>query len=484
MKIDAVDLTLFAWDDIPPTRYTAGGGRSAIGAYASSQVLESPQAYAEEAVKFKTDGWKAYKIHPPHPADEDIKVCQAVRKAVGDDYPLMLDSTWSYRFADAIRVGRAIEQLGFVWFEDPLNEEDIYSYVKLREKLDIPIMATEYPGGDIGTYAVWLTERATDYLRGDIPVKGGLTTMLKTAHLAEGFHMTYEVHHGGNSLNNMAQLHFACAIPQHDLFRGAAAARGAQVRAHQGHRDRQGRPCPLPEDAGHRRRDRFRAHQAQTDGGPELTKGTGDATTGWKGCVHNRRRRRHRPRHGGTVRRGGRQGRRGGYRRERRRGCGHVRPLPRGQLRRRRSFPALRCDRARERRGRNCRDGGPLRQARHPAQQCRRLDLAGRPGHGGAGGGVLAGDQARPLRHVPVQQDRDSEDHRGRRRLDHQHELERGPDGAAGSRLLYGGQGWRRLAHPLHGRRVCAPQDQGERDRSVGHADRAGEAAARGESRT
>ena len=90
MKIDAVDLTLFAWDDIPPTRYTAGGGRSAIGAYASSEVLESPQAYAEEAVKFKTDGWKAYKIHPPHPADEDIKVCQAVRKAVGDDYPLML----------------------------------------------------------------------------------------------------------------------------------------------------------------------------------------------------------------------------------------------------------------------------------------------------------------------------------------------------------------------------------------------------------
>jgi L-alanine-DL-glutamate epimerase-like enolase superfamily enzyme len=84
--------------------------------------------------------------------------------------------------------------------------------VKLRQKLDIPIMATEYPMGDIGTYSVWLTERATDYLRGDIPVKGGLTTMLKTAHLAEAFHMNYEVHHGGNSLNNGAQLHFACAI--------------------------------------------------------------------------------------------------------------------------------------------------------------------------------------------------------------------------------------------------------------------------------
>lgn len=195
-----------------------GGGRSSIGAYASSQILDGRQAYAGEAQQFKADGWKAYKIHPPQDPAEDIRVCEAVRKAVGDDYTLMLDSTWSYRYPDALRVGRAVEEMGFLWFEDPLNEEDIYSYAKLRQKLSIPIMATEYPTGDIGTYAVWLTERATDYLRGDIPAKGGMTTMLKTAHLAEAFHMTYEVHHGGNSLNNMAQLHFACALINTTFF--------------------------------------------------------------------------------------------------------------------------------------------------------------------------------------------------------------------------------------------------------------------------
>ena len=234
MKIDAVELTLFAWDDIPPTRYTAGtqnlsgrsnlgllrlgtdagidgyaflgsatnpaetdagalirflkpllmgenalareqlhaamrgrqrhtglraigacdtalwdiaakaaamplhaflgSGRSSIGAYASSQVLDSAAAYAEEAARFRADGWKAYKIHPPHGPDQDIKVCEAVRKAVGDDYTLMLDSTWSYRYPEALKVGRAIERLGFLWFEDPLNEEDIYAYVKLDRK--------------------------------------------------------------------------------------------------------------------------------------------------------------------------------------------------------------------------------------------------------------------------------------------------------------------------------------------------------------
>lgn len=189
-----------------------GAGRSKIGAYASSQILDSAEEYAAEALQFKEDGWKAYKIHPPQAPAEDIKVCQAVRSSVGDDYNIMLDSTWSYSYPEALRVGRAAEELGFLWYEDPLNEEDLYSYVKLREKLDIPILATEYPQGDIGTYASWITERATDALRGDIPVKGGLTTMIKTAHLAEAFHMNYEVHHGGNSLNNMAQLHFACSL--------------------------------------------------------------------------------------------------------------------------------------------------------------------------------------------------------------------------------------------------------------------------------
>ena len=60
--------------------------------------------------------------------------------------------------------------------------------------------------------------QATDYLRGDVAIKGGLTSCLKTAHLAEAFHMNYEVHHGGNSLNNVANLHLLMAIKNCEYF--------------------------------------------------------------------------------------------------------------------------------------------------------------------------------------------------------------------------------------------------------------------------
>ncbi|MFC7542262.1 enolase C-terminal domain-like protein [Siccirubricoccus deserti] len=200
-SIGAVDVAL--WDIAGqaagmPIHRLLGTTRHSIPAYASSAVLPSIEAYAEEAQRFKADGWAAYKIHPPQHPPTDIKVCQAVRAAVGDDYTLMLDSTWSYDFPAAVRVGRAIEKLGFLWYEDPLHDQDITNYVKLRQKLDIPIMATEYPQAGLESYAPWLLLQATDYLRGDVAVKGGITTLVKTAHLAEAFRMTYEIHHGGN----------------------------------------------------------------------------------------------------------------------------------------------------------------------------------------------------------------------------------------------------------------------------------------------
>jgi len=113
--IGAVDVAL--WDLLgkamgQPIHRLLGTYREAVPAYASSAVLASAEAYAEEAVRFKENGWAAYKIHPPTRWRDDIKVCEAVRRAVGD-FTIMLDSTWSYDFPAALRVGRAAQEMGF-----------------------------------------------------------------------------------------------------------------------------------------------------------------------------------------------------------------------------------------------------------------------------------------------------------------------------------------------------------------------------------
>ena len=59
--------------------------------------------------------------------------------------------------------------------------------------------------------------RARDDIRGarrpalsaaktDVAVNGGITALANAAHLAEAIHMNFEIHHGGNSLDNVANL--------------------------------------------------------------------------------------------------------------------------------------------------------------------------------------------------------------------------------------------------------------------------------------
>ena len=219
--IGAIDICL--WDINgkvagQPIHRLLGTCKDSVPVYSSTAYHETKEEYAEEAIRFKEMGWTAHKIHPHGNPMYDIEICQAVREAVGDDMKLMLDSMWAYQYEDAMRVGRAIEDLSYYWYEDPLVEEDIYNYVKLHQKLDIPIMSTEYAPGRYYGMTSWITQYATDILRGDVAVTGGITPMVRLCHLAEGFNMKCEIHHGGNSLNNVANLHITMAVPNCEFF--------------------------------------------------------------------------------------------------------------------------------------------------------------------------------------------------------------------------------------------------------------------------
>ena len=229
--IGAIDICL--WDINgkiagQPIHRLLGTCKESVPVYGSTAYHETTEEYAEEAIRFKEMGWQAHKIHPHGDPQMDIKISQAVREAVGPDMKLMLDSMWAYKYADALRVGRAIEELDFYWYEDPLVEEDIYNYVKLNQKLDIPIMSTEYAPGHFYGMTPWITQYATAILRSDVAVTGGITPLVRLCHMAEGFNMMCEIHHGGNSLNNVANLHVTMAVPNCEFY-GFFPCTGANV---------------------------------------------------------------------------------------------------------------------------------------------------------------------------------------------------------------------------------------------------------------
>ena len=219
--IGAMDIAL--WDIAGkaaglPIHRLLGSARPNIPVYSSSSTLHTIQDYVDQAIESKNAGYRAYKMHPPKDKALHIPMLEKCREAVGDDYTLMYDPAGIYSYGEAIKIGRVLERLGYAWFEDPLAVEDLYNYQKLCADLDIPVISTEYaPGGFLG-YAAWISSRSTDALRGDVALKGGITGVMKSAHLAEGFNMNYELHHGGNSLNNIANAHVAVAMHNCEYF--------------------------------------------------------------------------------------------------------------------------------------------------------------------------------------------------------------------------------------------------------------------------
>lgn len=200
-----------------PVHRLLGTHRDAIAAYKSDPVPGGPAEYAEDVLRWKELGWTGYKYHSRGKPNEDLVVLAAIREVAGDDMRLMLDAH-AYPFRDAVRVGKAIEEMGYFWFEDPMAPEDIYGHRKLKEQVGIPILATEVTEGGLYTFAQWITAQATDAIRGDWAVKGGITALIKAAHLAEAFNINLEVHYGYGFLGNLANLQVIMATQNCSFF--------------------------------------------------------------------------------------------------------------------------------------------------------------------------------------------------------------------------------------------------------------------------
>ncbi len=185
-----------------------GGYREKVPAYGSTMCgddipggLDSPDAYADFAQVLKEKGYPAIKLHtwmPPLGPDpeRDVAACRAVRERVGPDIELMLDCWHYYSRQEALYIGRELEELNFHWFEEPMDEHSVSSYVWLAEHLDIPIVGPEIAGGKMYTRAEWILRNASDISRCSVE-HGGITALVKAVHLCESFGIALEVHGGG-----------------------------------------------------------------------------------------------------------------------------------------------------------------------------------------------------------------------------------------------------------------------------------------------
>lgn len=195
-----------------------GAYRDRVPVYASSLVMKSPQDYAAQAVDVEQRGWAGYKLHPPGDIAFDREACRLCREAVGADFKLMADPVAAYDTQQALRLGRELEALNYHWFEEPLFDVDFHGLRKLTAQLDIPICGTEVLAGSHYSAAECIASNVVDIVRSDVSWRGGITAVMKTAHLAESFGVQCEVHTAIYHPLELVNLHCCAAIKNCEFF--------------------------------------------------------------------------------------------------------------------------------------------------------------------------------------------------------------------------------------------------------------------------
>jgi L-alanine-DL-glutamate epimerase-like enolase superfamily enzyme len=219
----AVDLAL--WDlkgkalGQPVWKLLGGGWRRKIPYYASiggngertvdevCRVVERRLDLGPAQVKIRFD---ADKTARDVDLAGDIAKARAVRKLVGDGFALAFDANNGYSVQGAIRVGRALEELGYVWFEEPVQHYHVESFAKVADALDIAVSAGEQEYTLQGIKR--LIDAGVDIVQPDIVKTGGFTGLGDMAALARAYGVDLVPHQTQPSIGHTANLHFVASL--------------------------------------------------------------------------------------------------------------------------------------------------------------------------------------------------------------------------------------------------------------------------------
>ncbi|HWA09612.1 MAG TPA: mandelate racemase/muconate lactonizing enzyme family protein [Opitutaceae bacterium] len=206
----------------PIYKLLGGGGKDKLLAYGSSLHLATIEDFAPQALQAKADGLKAYKIHPgngQHPSGAPIPAyvghieeIREVRKAMGEEFTLLFDPVQRYNVFEALKVGRALEEYGYVSFEDPIPSTDIEGLIELRQKLTVPIEIGEFLFS-IQAYAEYIRRGALDIVRLIADNVGGITGSFRIGQLADAFGLPCTPHNWGNGFDLAVHFQLELALP-------------------------------------------------------------------------------------------------------------------------------------------------------------------------------------------------------------------------------------------------------------------------------
>ena len=172
---------------LPLVKYL-GAEPQPIPAYNSCGLgLMAPQAVADEAEKMLADGsgFRALKLRLGYATlEEDLAATRAVRNRVADSVMIMTDFNQALTADEALKRGRALDDEGIYWIEEPVRHDDYVASAALAREIATPVQIGEN-FSQVFDMEKALSVNASDFVMPDLERIGGVTGWLRAAELAQ-----------------------------------------------------------------------------------------------------------------------------------------------------------------------------------------------------------------------------------------------------------------------------------------------------------
>jgi L-alanine-DL-glutamate epimerase-like enolase superfamily enzyme len=175
-------------------------------AYLKQIVAES----GAKALKFRVGG-RMSKNADSLPGRTE-RLIPLVRETFGPEMTIYADSNSSYDAAQAIRVGRLMEEYHYGFFEEPCRFDHLEEMKEVADALRIPIAAGEQEFSEAG-FRWMIAHRAVDIVQPDLHYHGGFIRSIRVARMAHAAGMLCTPHMSGSGLGYLDAAHFASIIP-------------------------------------------------------------------------------------------------------------------------------------------------------------------------------------------------------------------------------------------------------------------------------
>jgi len=139
--------------------------------------------------------------------DPTVEEIAEIRRLAGPKFKIMADVTNAYTPAQAIKVGRQLQELDVFFMEEPVAVYDYRGLAQVADALDMRIAAGEQQFTRFEFYRL-ITEGHVDVIQPNVAICGGITEMRKIAAVASLFDISIVSHNTLNGIPTTAALHF------------------------------------------------------------------------------------------------------------------------------------------------------------------------------------------------------------------------------------------------------------------------------------